>query len=179
MKLGLKRGTVEFFPHQMIWEKTAKNTITLLKSLLDDIAIDIQHVGSTAISNICAKPIIDIVVGVNELDAIKLHIGLLEQNGIVFRNEDVKGQLLFVIGDFDKDIRTHHIHIVQWNSTAWNNYINFRDYLNAFPEQAEKYDTLKKNLAIKYADNRGSYTEGKKELIEILLKEAYLWRMKA
>lgn len=157
----------------------AQDTIILLKSLLGDVAIDIQHIGSTAISSISAKPIIDIAVGVNSLDNIKPYIQILEQNGIVFRNEDVKGQLLFVIGDFEKDIRTHHIHIVKWNGTAWNNYINFRDYLNTFSEYAEKYDTLKKELAVKFANDRIGYTEGKWELIDTLLKQAHIWRMKS
>lgn len=174
--LGLKRGTVELLPHQMIWEQAAADTISLLKSLLGDFAIDIQHIGSTAIRSIYAKPIIDIAVGVSSLNGIKPYIGLLEQNGIIFRNEDVKGQFLFVIGDFEKDTRTHHIHIVEWNSIAWNNYINFRDYLNTFPDQAEKYDALKKELAVKFSNDRIKYTEGKQKLIDKLLKQAYFWR---
>lgn len=176
--IGLQRGTVELLPHQMIWEETAAKTIELLKSLLKDVAVDVQHVGSTAIRNICAKPIIDIAVGVNDLDSIKPCIGLLEENGIIFRKEDVKEQLLFVIGDFEKEFRTHHIHVVEWNSVAWNNYINFRDYLNSFPECAKEYDALKRKLAADFANNRGSYTAGKQELIDKLLKQAHLWRMK-
>ncbi len=174
--LGLKRGTVELFPHQQLWEDIAAKTIILLKSLLNDVAIDIQHVGSTSIQNVCAKPIIDIAVGVKTLDSIKPYIELLGKNGIIFRKEDVKEQLLFVIGDFEKDFRTHHIHVVEWNSVAWNNYINFRDYLNAFPEYAKKYDDLKKSLALEFASNRGNYTAGKHELIDEILKYAYLWK---
>ena len=79
----------------------------LLKSLLNDVAIDIQHVGSTAIPNVWAKPIIDIIVGVETLDSIKPCIELLDKNGIVFRKGDVKGQFLFVTGDFEKECRTH------------------------------------------------------------------------
>ena len=146
--LGLKRGTVELFPHNPNWKDAAAKTIVLLKSLLNDVAIDIQHVGSTSIQKICAKPIIDIAVGVNTLDDIKPYIGLLGENGIIFRKEDVKEQLLFVIGDFEKEIRTHHIHIVEWNSVAWNNYINFRDYLNTFPEYAKEYYDLKNKLSL-------------------------------
>ena len=48
---------------------------------------------------------------------------------------------MFVIGS--DEVRTHHIHIVRWNGTEWNNYINFRDYLNAYPEKAVLYDTCK------------------------------------
>lgn len=174
--IGLKRGTVELLPHQSEWEDVAAETIMLLKASLIDVAIDIQHVGSTAIQNVCAKPIIDIAVGVRTLDSIKPYIELLGKNGIIFRKEDVKEQLLFVIGDFEKEFRTHHIHVVEWNSVAWNNYINFRDYLNAFPEYAKEYDDLKKRLALEFANNRESYTAGKHELINKILKQAYLWK---
>ena len=175
--IGLKRGTVELLPHNPLWEDVAAETIKKLKSLLYDAAVDIQHVGSTSIRNICAKPIIDIAVGVNTLDSIKPYIELLKKNGIIFRKEDVKEQLLFVIGDFEKEFRTHHIHVVEWNSIAWNNYINFRDYLNAFPEYAKEYDDLKKKLALEFADNRGNYTAGKQEFIDRILKQAHLWKV--
>lgn len=175
--IGLKRGTVVLLPHQTMWEKEAEKAILLLKSLLKDIVVDIQHVGSTAIQNISAKPIIDIVVGVRNLENVKPYIERLEQEEIIFRNQDVAGQLLFVIGDFAKDTRTYHIHIVEWNSTAWNDYINFRDYLNTFPEQAKKYDSLKKQLAVKFSNNRADYTDGKQELIDRLLQKARYWRM--
>lgn len=174
MTLGLIRGTVNLLPHEEQWDKTAKETILALKSLLGNVAIDIQHIGSTAINGIYAKPIIDIAVAVDSLDSIKPYIDLLEQNGIIFRNEDVCGQLLFVIGD--DETRTHHIHIVIWNSAVWQNYINFRDYLNTFPEQAKKYESLKLKLASKFADNRQSYTVGKQELIETILTQAQFWR---
>lgn len=176
MALGLKRGIVKLLPHQEQWDKTAKDTVLTLKALLSGVAIDIQHIGSTAIHGIYAKPIIDIIVGVDNLDSIKPYIELLEQNDIMFRNEDVPGQLLFVIGDDKSDIRTHHIHIVIWNSTVWHNYINFRDYLNAFPEQAKAYEKLKIKLASDFADDRRSYTAGKQELINAILKQAQLNR---
>ncbi|MBE6738286.1 MAG: GrpB family protein [Ruminococcaceae bacterium] len=174
--LGLKRDTVKLLPHQKQWSKTAKDTILKLKALLGSVAIDIQHIGSTAIHGIYSKPIIDIAVGVDNLESINPYIDLLEQNGIMFRNEDVPGQLLFVIGDDKCDIITHHIHIVIWNSTAWHNYINFRDYLNAFPAQAKVYELVKKELALKFAGDRQSYTAGKQELIDTILKQAQLWR---
>ena len=174
--IGLKRGTVELLPHQPLWEDVAAKTIVLLKSLLKDVVIDIQHVGSTSIQGICAKPIIDIVVGVNTLDSIKPYIKSLDEKGIIFRKEEVNEQLLFVMGDSEKEFRTHHIHVVEWNSMVWNNYINFRDYLNAFSGYAKEYDNLKRKLALEFADNRGNYTAGKHEFIEKILKQAYLWK---
>ncbi|MBO5370534.1 MAG: GrpB family protein [Clostridia bacterium] len=174
--IGLKRGTVELISHQATWERNATKIILLLKSILREAAIDIQHVGSTAIKSICAKPIIDIAVGMENVNDINPYIELLSGKGVIFRKEDVSGQLLFVIGVFETDIITHHIHVVKWGSDAWNNYVNFRDYLNTFPEYAKEYDSLKKELALNFSDDRGSYTLGKQVLISRLLEQAYLWR---
>ena len=173
---GLKRGTVLLAPHQEEWAQNAERTIQTLNRLLESVAVDMQHIGSTAIPSIHAKPIIDLVVGVRNLDDIAPYVELLKQHDIVFRGEDVAGQLLFVMGDFEKDTRTHHIHVVRWNGAEWNNYINFRDYLNRYPDKAMQYDAYKKKLAAQFADDRGSYTTGKQELIDRLLKEAHAWR---
>lgn len=162
--------------HQEEWDKNAENVILELKQLFGNAAVDIQHIGSTAIHSIYAKPIIDIVIGLRELNDISPYMKLLEEHGFIFRGEDVEGQLLFVMGDFGKDTRTHHIHVVKWNGTEWNNYINFRDYLNYHPDKAMLYDACKKKLALQFPDDRGSYTAGKQELIECLLEEAHVWR---
>ena len=174
--LGLKRGTVQLMQHQEAWHEAAADAVFQLKQILSDTAIDIQHVGSTAIHGIHAKPIIDIAVGVRATDDIMDYVEILAQNGIIYRKQDVEGQVLFVMGDFENDFRTHHIHVVQWNSPAWCNYINFRDYLNAFPEKAKAYDNLKCSLAEQFSKNRGNYTGGKQELINQLLLEAKVWR---
>lgn len=174
--LGLKRGTVKLVEHQDNWQIEAKQTIAELKRLLGDTAIDIQHIGSTAISSIHAKPIIDIVVGVHEPNDIMYYVEPLKRRHYMFRGEDVPGQLLFVKGDFESDIRTHHIHVVKWNGPDWNNYIHFRDYLNAFPEKARQYDRCKLNLAKQFPQERGRYTNGKQSLVSALLKEAELWK---
>lgn len=176
--LGLKRETVKLTPHHPQWKNDARNTIALLKKILGKIAVDIQHIGSTAIPHIDAKPIIDIVVGVERLEDVLPYEESLQQHGIIFRGEDRIGQFLFVIGDFTKDTRTHHIHIVQQNSNTWNNYINFRDYLIAFPSKAALYNACKQKLAQQFANDRKSYTQGKQKLIETLLREAASWKQR-
>ena len=113
--LGLKRGTVKLVPHQNEWAKEAEKTIEELKHLLGNIAVDIQHIGSTAISSIHAKPVIDIAVGVCDLKDIFPYIEILQQNGFIFRGEDIPGQLLFVMGDLKENVLTHHIHVIKWN----------------------------------------------------------------
>ena len=178
MNLGLKRGTVELLPHQVYWEENAKETIAVLRGILGDAAVDIQHIGSTSIKNICAKPIIDLVIGVRAFEDILEKKDALETCGVIYRGQDHPGQHLFVMGDFAADTRTHHIHVVIWNGTEWTNYVNFRDYLNAKPEKAKEYDLLKRTLLQNFASDRGSYTSGKHELIDKLLFDAKAWRGK-
>ena len=133
------------------------------------IPIDIQHIGSTAIPAIKAKPIIDIVVGVTDFDKVMLHNEQLRQVGIFYRGSDVERQLLYVMGDMEKDIRTHHIHVVKWNGTEWKKYIHFRDYLNDNENMALQYQKVKEELESKYADDRVAYTNGKQDMIDLIL----------
>ena len=93
----------------------------------------------------------------------------LQKEGIFYRGSDVEHQLLYVMGDVESDTRTHHIHIVKWNGTEWKKYIHFRDYLNDNENMALQYQRVKEELESKYADNRGLYTKGKKDIIDIIL----------
>ena len=178
MIIGMKRGTVYLEPHQAEWERVAEETIQTLKSILGSIAADIQHIGSTSIRTISAKPIIDIAVAAKDFDGILSMREELRQNGIIYRFEESTGQLLFVMGDFEKDTRSHHIHVVLYGSDEWNNYINFRDYLNSNMEAAREYEAVKFSLAEQYPDDRIAYTDGKQEVIDRLLVEARVWKIK-
>ena len=169
MSIGLQRGTVALEPHRTEWETAANRTIELLKELLPS-AVDIQHIGSTAVKTISAKPIIDIVVGVPELDDILKMNDILAENGFIFRGQDVQEQYLYVCGG--NDFRTHHIHAVKYGSEAWNNYVDMRDYLNTHEADAQAYSALKESLAQQYPNDRMTYTQMKSEFINELLRMA-------
>jgi len=176
MSIGLQRGTVAVEPHRMEWEIAAQEMIEKIKSILKDDIVDAQHVGSTSIKSICAKPIIDIVVGVSSFERIMKHNDELKKNGIVYRREDHPGQHLYVCGDLEKNIHTHYIHVVIWGKDAWNNYLNMRDYLEAHEEKAKEYSRLKEQLAKEYPEDRTAYTSGKSAFIESILQMAEEWR---
>ena len=82
---------------------------------------------------------------------------------------------MFVKGDFEQDTRTHHIHVVLYDSKEWNDYIRFRDYLKTHEDVAHQYAALKRELAEKYPKDRNAYTDGKAALISVLLSEAFEW----
>ena len=174
--LGLERGRVALTAHDGTCEAEAARTAELLRELLGAAAADIEHVGSTAVRGIEAKPIIDIAVAARSLEEIKSKAALLGRNGFIFRGEDVPGQLLFVIEDEARGVVTHHIHIVEAGGATWRDYIGLCDYLNAFPREAARYGALKSELARRFPADRKSYTAGKAALIAELLSEAREWR---
>lgn len=169
--IGLKRGKVILAEHNSNWSEIATKTIQKLKKTLGECAIDIQHVGSTSIKRIKAKPIIDLAVGVEKLEDVYPFVSLLEENGFIHKPEnDNEWQVFFSCGDFEKDIRTHHIHVVVNNSPEWKGYIKFRDYLNTNYQSAKEYEELKLNLMKKYSNDRNTYTDSKGDFIKGILR---------
>ncbi len=182
MTLGLKRGTVALVPHETAWEVEAARTIEKLKGILGNAAVDMRHVGSTAIPAICAKPIVDIAVAVRSFADINEKQAELEAQGFYRRSWNDEGQELFACGshyDGTGDRQTHFIHMVLADSAEWRNYLNFRDYLNAFPKEAKAYEALKLSLAAANPEDAGreKYTSGKHDFIRQTLRKALVWSL--
>lgn len=187
--IGLKRGTVKLCEHEKEWEAEARNTISRLKKILGNAIKDIQHVGSTSVYSIKAKPIIDIAVAVDDFNDILAFEKELKNDGFFYRpnaQAAIRNQLLFACGsayDGSGDLQTHFIHVVLTNSMDWKNYINFRDYLNNTPSAAKEYENLKISLAMKAPVDSGreKYLKGKHDFIVFTLRKAlvksYLGKM--
>ena len=179
--LGLKRDTVQLCEHEQAWEIEAQNTIFRLKEILGAVIKDIQHVGSTSIPSIKAKPIIDIAIAVDDFEDVLLLEEELKKQGFYYRPKvDLGEQLLFASGsyyDSTGDLQTHFIHIVKTGSMDWRNYINFRDYLNSTPAVAKAYEDLKVLLAKQApVDNgREKYLRGKHDFIVYTLRKALVY----
>ncbi|MHC5352972.1 GrpB family protein [Myroides sp. LJL115] len=168
--LGLEKGKVELLEHSQGWKQYARETIIELKEIFGHCALDIQHIGSTAIPGIKAKPIIDIVVGVKTLSDVAGFREKLEEKNYIYRPLSDRDEF-FIKDSVPQKIRTHHIHIIAYKSQLWNNYINFRDYLNANPEQAKLYQRLKEALQTTHANNRVEYTKAKEKFILDIFKK--------
>lgn len=168
--LGLKPGVVQLQEHQPEWASIAQEATQKLQALLGEIAIDIQHIGSTSITHIKAKPIIDLAIAVENFDEIRRLFPKLEAAGFYHVPElDQDWQLFLGCNVGNSDTRTHHIHIVRNGGKEWKEYIKFRDYLNESKEDALNYQELKIELQSKFSHNRAAYTEGKAEFIRRLL----------
>lgn len=178
--IGLKRGRVQLCEHEKEWEIEAQNTIARLKEILGDVIKDIQHVGSTSILTIKAKPIIDIALAVDDFDDILAYEKQLKDAGFYYRpnaQASIRDQLLFACGNYYEgtgELQTHFIHVVKTNSMDWINYINFRDYLNNTPSVAKEYEDLKVSLAqqVPVDSGREKYLKGKHDFIVYTLRKA-------
>ena len=177
MNLGIHKETIVLYEHDIKWKEMAKDTIKELKGIFRNFAIDIQHIGSTAIDNIKAKPIIDIVVGIqnfNEFTGLKEKLAQKEYFYRPFKDDDE----ILIKGNMKEETRTHYIHVVIYGSNEWNNQLNFRDYMNNHINEAKNYENLKIELQKVNQNNRLNYQEGKREYIEEILKKAKEWRIK-
>ena len=169
--IGLPRGTVKLIPYSSEWESLFAEEERLLRSSIGAYVVDIQHVGSTAIPGMEAKPIIDIAVALRRLEDVEKCIEPLGCLGYEYKaGEGHPGRFFFAKGDPRR--RTHYLHMVEWNSDPWKSYIRFRDYLRQHKEAAREYARLKRELARKSQGNRDLYTPGKAEFIESVLRMA-------
>lgn len=169
--VGLARGRVELEPHKGEWKREYKKEVKRLKSLLGVEASRFEHIGSTAIKEIKAKPIIDMILVVDNLNHTDSIISELENNGYELRpNDHVKGRTLLAKGP--RSERTHYLSITESNSEFYQRTTAFRDYLNNHSREREGYNQLKQRLASQHSENRDQYTEKKSDFIERTTKKA-------
>lgn len=168
--MALEMGKVHLENYNSNWKIMFEEEKENLKEKFGEYAISIEHIGSTAIEGLSAKPIIDISVGVNKLEDFKLvKDKILQDYKYSVKEDSVEGEILVRKGP--EPTITHFIHVMEIESDRYKNTIIFRDYLRDNPVEVKRYERLKKELAKKYFDNRIMYTSSKKDFIEgILLK---------
>lgn len=165
---------VEVIDYRSDWKKKFEDEAEILREILKDIIVDIHHIGSTAIPNIKAKPIIDILIEVKEIDKVdQFNDKLIQQGYIPLRENGIPYRRFFIKGD--EIDRTHHVHIFQTGNPEIARHIRFRDYLINHPDEAKAYSDLKDELAKKYPYNIEEYIKGKdhfiKEIDQKVMKE--------
>ncbi|HEY9403404.1 MAG TPA: GrpB family protein [Pyrinomonadaceae bacterium] len=169
--LGLQKGTVNLTPHRELWHQLFAEEEARLREAIGEHVIAIEHIGSTAVCGLSAKPIIDIAAAVCEAADAERCVKPLEDIGYEYRGESgIAGRYYFVKGE----PRTHHLHMVRLSSDLWRSHLLFRNYLRQNREVAEEYESLKRDLAEKYKRDREAYTDGKTTFIEEVLKKAGL-----
>ena len=147
----------------------------LVSSALGENVIAIHHIGSTSIPNILAKPIIDMLVEVEDIRNVDTRSKEMESlNYEVMGEFGIEGRRYFRKDDAD-GVRTHQIHVFQRGSDHLRRHIAFRDYLIAHPDEAKTYSNLKRELVQKYNGDGESYIEGKDDFIKKIDQLAAAW----
>lgn len=139
-------------------------------SLLGQEIIAVEHIGSTAVEGLGAKPLIDMMIGVTDLQITENWIEILSEIGYEFVPKDAINWRFFRKGKWRAG--THHLHIYIYNSDEWRNNILFRDFLISHEWARKEYRELKERHAITYAFDRVSYTKAKAPFIQNIIKLA-------
>lgn len=156
---------VEIVPYDPQWTARFEQEAAVLRQRLEPWLVgSIEHIGSTAVPGLAAKPVIDIMGGVQTLEASRPAIAAATGLGYCYWPYQAHREHWFCKPSAAH--RTHHLHLVPITSPHWLRPIAFRDYLRSHPETAREYAALKERLAIEHRLDREAYTEAKRPFID-------------
>ena len=164
--LGLKRHTVRVVAHRAEWQELYKRERRSLLERVGHLVVDVQHVGSTAVPGLAAKPIIDIALSVCSTEVIARLRRPLGELGYIDRGDAGGDGGYIFVKESAPEVRTHHLHVVAIDDPQWRDYLLFRDKLRADETLRRRYTELKKALQERFADDRKGYTKAKKGFID-------------
>ncbi|GGI11715.1 GrpB family protein [Gottfriedia solisilvae] len=165
MKVRLKEYT-------QTWKTMFEDEVKVLNAIFGNEIIVFEHFGSTSIPGMKAKPVIDMMCIVRDIERIDTYNEkMIELNYDVAGDWGITGRRLFRKGG---ENRTHHIHFYQIDNPHIERHLIFRDYLLAHPEEVQKYSEFKENLAKKY-ESTSDYSPAKKAFVSGMEKNAIVW----
>lgn len=167
--VGLEQGTVRLVSYSPAWHILFEREKKTLLVALRGIVLKIEHIGSTSIPDMEAKPIIDIAASIPTLDIIQKCVPPLAAVGYDYKGEyGLPGRHFFTKGT----PHTHYLHVIEQGSDHWTSWLMFRDYLTAHKDIAAEYSRLKRDLAKAYQLDRDAYTKAKGEFISRTVERA-------
>ena len=157
---------VEVVPPNPAWPAAFDQAAQAIAVALDDTVIAIHHIGSTAISGIYAKPIIDLLVEVQDITQVARQNAAMTDLGYQAMGEyGIPGRRYFR-KDNAAGVRTHHVHAFAAGTDQVRRHLAFRDYLVAHPAAAQEYSELKRRLAQAHPTDIEQYMDGKHDFIQ-------------
>lgn len=160
----MSKRIIEVVDYDPKWVELYELEATAIKEVLGNAAVNVHHIGSTAVKGLAAKPIIDILVEVTDLNSVDLLTSELVSLGYEAMGEfGIAERRFFQKGGNN---RTHHIHVFKAGDENGKLHITFRDYLIAHPEIAIEYGELKKKVALECDNNPDRYSAGKNYFVK-------------
>ncbi|MGR5998450.1 GrpB family protein [Bacillus cereus] len=161
-------------PHENHWSEKFQMEAKRLKSAMPE-TVKIYHIGSTSVPGLAAKPIIDMIMEVENIERVDGWNERFIELGYIVKGENgISRRRYFIHGTEEK--RSYHLHVFEKGNPEIVRHLAFRDYMMAHYEEAEAYATLKKELAEKYTYDGALYTEGKNEFVRNVDEKAKEWR---
>lgn len=152
------------------WPGQFRVEAEVLRTALSTLAPRLEHIGSTAVPGLAAKPTVDILLGVRRPADIDAHASRLRNFGYApTAQTDYDGAERRFLVRTVRGVRTHHVQVVEVFSEAWHRLLLFRDLLRIDPQLAIEYGALKRTLAARHAKNRIAYTAGKSAFIQAVI----------
>jgi GrpB-like predicted nucleotidyltransferase (UPF0157 family) len=165
------QAPVEVVPYDPHWIAAFEQEKQILEALLAPWRRGpIEHVGSTAVVGLCAKPVIDVMVGVGSLAESLPAKDVLRDDG--YQYSEYKSDVMHWFCKPSFAFRTHHLHLVPFESPLWHERLRFRDTLRDDPAVRAEYAALKLELAKRFQFDREAYTDAKSPFIERVLSTA-------
>jgi GrpB-like predicted nucleotidyltransferase (UPF0157 family) len=176
----IKQRIVEIVDYDPEWPQLFLELKSIIAAKLGDLALAIEHIGSTSVLGLAAKPIIDLDVVIASNKVLSEVVYLLENLGYKHEgNKGILGREAFAREASDvprngtgKIWPKHHLYVCPQNSTALARHLTFRDYLRNNPDQVLAYGELKRKLAQRFRYDIDSYCEAKTQFVEDILKQA-------
>ena len=163
---------IHIAPYDESWPEWFKQEHAILSRTLSHwLTGEIEHVGSTGVPGLAAKPVIDIMAGVESLEASRPAIAVL--SNIDYCYFPYRAESMHWFCKPSPSFRTHHLHLVPFQSALWIERLAFRDYLRTHPEAVLEYAELKYRLAQQHRFDRESYTEAKASFVAGIVKLAF------
>lgn len=160
--LGLDNNAVRLNDYTPLWADLYREEEERIMAVVGHLIVDLQHIGSTAIPGIRAKPILDMMAGVTQLEKALVCQAPLEAIGYDYiAQAGIANDYVFGKGV----ARTHYLHVVEYGGAKWTNHLRFRDRLRNDPELAQAYEKLKEELSQKFNDSRAKYHDAKSKFI--------------
>jgi GrpB-like predicted nucleotidyltransferase (UPF0157 family) len=167
---------VELTPHSQRWAEMAANEASRLKATLGDELVEVQHIGSTAIPGIMAKPIVDLLPIVRSIDRLDEMENLVRSLGYKWFGEyGLAGRRYCYLLDPTTLLRLFQLHCYQEGSTEIPRHLAFRDYVLAHPAMAREYEAEKIRAAAMRPDDVNAYNSEKNDWIKRIEKDALDW----
>jgi GrpB-like predicted nucleotidyltransferase (UPF0157 family) len=170
--LGLRYGTVALVDYTAEWSSAFVEERVRLAAALSHEPCEIEHIGSTAVPGLVAKPILDIGMATTSAVRVETITPALERLGYVYRGDAGSAGGHVFVAEITQLVRTHHVHVVWRNDPQWDAYLTFRDFLRATPAAVEAYAREKRALAARFPSNRKAYSLAKGEIIRRLFAGA-------